>query len=129
MSETRIKIMEAIARKQSISARYNGASMKLAPHLIFARHGDLFVSALNMSKAWRSDDERRLGQFKLAGLSAAELLDEKFESLPTFDGEPPRHDDVVVLAIMYETPLVPKRAAPIENQWRHSAAETALATA
>jgi hypothetical protein len=100
MSETRIKLMEAIARKQSIAARYNGASMKLAPHLIFERHGDLFVSALNMDKAWRSDDERRLGQFKLAGLSAAELLDEKFESLPTFDGEPPRHGDVVVLAIL-----------------------------
>lgn len=99
MSEPRIKLIEAIARKQAVAARYNGAMVKLAPHLIFERHGDLFISALNMSKEWRSDDERRLGQFKLNGLSAAELLDETFDPLPAFDGEPPRADDVVVLAI------------------------------
>jgi len=99
MDEPRLALFEAIARKQAVTARYNGAAVKLAPHLIFARHGDLFISALNMGKEWRSEEERRLGQFKLAGLSAAEVLDETFDPLPAFDGAPPREDDVVVLAI------------------------------
>lgn len=99
MSDTRLKLMAAIARRQYVMARYNGGYVKLAPHLLFERHGDLFVSALNMSKAWRSEDERRLGQFKLTGLVATELLDEQFEPLPTYEAATPRSDDTLILAI------------------------------
>jgi hypothetical protein len=99
MNETRLKLMEAISRKRVVAARYNGATVKLAPHLIFERHGDLFARALNMSKGWRTDDARSLGQFKLAGLSATELLDEEFEPLSCYDGMPPRADDVLILAV------------------------------
>ncbi len=99
MTETRIKLIEAIARKQTVEARYNGDVIKLAPHLLFERHGDLFISALNMSKAWRSDDERRLGQFKLSGLAVMEVLDEGFDPLPSFQPSVPRSDDTLILAV------------------------------
>lgn len=99
MSEARLKLMEAIARRRTVTARYNGAIIKLAPHLLFERHGDLFVSALNLSKLWRSDDERRLGQFKLAGLASMELLEEGFDPLPSFEVATPRPDDTLILAI------------------------------
>lgn len=99
MSETRLKLMEAIARRQTVTARYNGDLIKLAPHLLFERHGELFVSALNMSKSWRNDDERRLGQFKLAGLVATELLDERFDPLPSYEAAAPRSDDTLILTI------------------------------
>jgi len=68
VSDTRLKLIEAIARRQAIEVSYNGKRIKLAPHLLFERRGDLFVSALNLSKNWRTDEERRLGQFKLTGL-------------------------------------------------------------
>jgi hypothetical protein len=99
MSDTRLKLMEAIARKLAVTARYNGAEIKLAPHLLFERHGDLFISALNMSKTWRADEEPRLGQFKLAGLDEITLLDESFDALPAYLAGPPRADDVLILAI------------------------------
>src|SRR3546814_18085896 len=76
MNDTRLKLMEAIARRRMISASYNGNRMTLAPHLMFERRGDLFVSALNLGKNWRSEEERRLGHFKLDGLGAAELLED-----------------------------------------------------
>jgi hypothetical protein len=98
-SDPRLTLMEAIARQQAITARYNGGDVKLAPHLLFERHGDLFVRALNLSKTWSHDDERRLGQFKLTGLAATELLDEKFEPLPSFEASAPRSDDTVILAV------------------------------
>lgn len=91
-------VMEAIARKQVVAARYNGAQIKLAPHLLFERHGDLFVSALNMNKNWGTEDAR-LGQFKLAGLGATELLDEGFDPLPVFDTSGPRSDDTPLMAV------------------------------
>lgn len=99
MSDSRLKLMEAIARRRTVVASYNGARMTLAPHLMFERHGDLFVSALNMSKGWRSEEEMRLGQFKLDGLGAPELGEDDFTPLPSYTAELPRDDDVLILAI------------------------------
>jgi len=99
MSEARLQLMEGIARQKAVLAHYNGNQMKLAPHLLFERHGDLFVSALNMSKNWRSDDERRLGHFKLDGLAGTELTEEGFDPLPSFEPAAPKPDDTLLLAI------------------------------
>ena len=99
MSDIRLKLMEAIARQKTIEIVYNGLRIKLAPHILFERRGDLFVSALNMSKNWRSDDERRLGLFKLAGVGEADLLDEGFDPLPTYEAVAPHSADTLLLAI------------------------------
>lgn len=98
MDTARLTLMEAIAHQKIVTARYNGGEMKLAPHLLFERHGDLFVSAENVGKPPRADGERRLGQFKLAGLAAMELLEERFEPVPDLPVAP-RPDDVVILAV------------------------------
>ncbi|GFE74715.1 MULTISPECIES: hypothetical protein [Novosphingobium] len=99
MIDTRLSLMEAISFRRTVNARYNGGIIKLAPHLMFERHGDLFVSALNLTKAWRSPEERRLGQFKLAGLEVTELLEEVFEPLPDFEAAAPREDDTLLLTV------------------------------
>ena len=80
--EPRIRIMEAIARGRLLTARYNGQTLTLAPHALFARRGDLFVSALNLAKNRRSDDQPCLGYFKLAGLTDVGVTAEPFEALP-----------------------------------------------
>ena len=99
MQDTRLKLMEAIARQQVVVTRYNGQEIRLAPHLLFERHGDLYIGALNLNKKWREYDERRLGQFKLAGLGAAELLDETFDPLPSFEPAAPRAEDTLLMAV------------------------------
>ena len=99
LSDARMTLIEAVACRKTVEARYNGTVIKLAPHLIFERHGDLFVSALNMDKVWRTDEEPRLGQFKIAGLKEIALLEEGFDPVAAYDGAAPREDDVVVLTI------------------------------
>ena len=99
MNDTRMTLLEAIARRRRITAEYNGTRLDLAPHLMFERHGDLFISALNMNKKWRSDEEPRLGNFKLIGLGAAAVLDEEFEPIPSFMPAPPHDDAILVLAV------------------------------
>lgn len=99
MSDPRLKLLEAIAHKKIVAASYNGATIRLAPHLLFQRHGDLFLSALNLSKNWRSEAEKQLGQFKLAGLATLELIDENFTPLSSYEAQPPRPDDVLVLGV------------------------------
>lgn len=99
MDEIRLKLMEAIARRKLVTVQYNGQSLTLAPHLLFERHGDLFVSALNLNKNWRSDEEPRLGHFKLGGLAAITLSEEGFTPLPGFDAAPPREEDTALLGV------------------------------
>ena len=99
MNDTRMKMMEAIARRRMVTAEYNGNVMRLAPHQLFERRGDLFVSALNLSKNWRSPDDWKLGHFKLDGLAAAELQDEEFQPLPMFEAAAPHEDDTLLLAV------------------------------
>ena len=99
MREARLVFMEAIALRRAVVANYNGTSVKLAPHLLFSRHGDLFVGAVNLSRPARADGARWLGQFKLAGLAAAEVVNEGFEQLPEHTLVAPRSDDTVLMTI------------------------------
>lgn len=99
MDEIRLKLMEAIVRKKIVAIRYNGERLRLAPHLLFERRGDLFVRALNLGKNFRPEDERRLGQFKLAGLGEAELLDETFLPLPSYQAVAPHGEDTLLMAV------------------------------
>jgi hypothetical protein len=92
-------LIEAIALKRLVAATYNSSEMVLAPHQLFARHGALFVSALNTRRNWRSDEERKLGHFKLDGLSDVRMEPDSFEPLPTFDANPPREDDQQLFSI------------------------------
>ncbi len=96
---TRLRVMEAIARTVLLTARYNGQTLTLAPHALFARRGDLFVGALNLAKARRADDEPRLGYFKLSGLADVALTDEPFVALPNAATSLPRPDDELILAV------------------------------
>ena len=98
-NDTRMTLLQAIATKRMVAADYNGARLTLAPRLMFERHGDLFVSALNPAKSIRSDEDPRLGHFKLGGLSAVELLEQEFDPLPGYEAEPPKADDTLVLAV------------------------------
>lgn len=99
MQDIRLKVMEAIAHQQIIATKYNGKKLHLAPHLLFERRGDLFICAFNLCKSWRDEGEWRLGQFKLAGLGPAQLLDEKFSPLPSFQAAAPRADDRLLMAV------------------------------
>lgn len=97
--DPRMVLFEAIARKRAVTAQYNGVQMRLAPHILFERRGDLFLSALNMTKNWRSDDEKHLGHFKLDGLGETILTDEGFDPLPSFEPNAPLPNDKLVMAI------------------------------
>lgn len=99
MSDPRLVLFEAIARTRLVEATYNGQRIRLAPHLTFERHGEQYVSALNLAKTWREGEDPRLGQFKLSGLHDIALVDEAFAPLPGFTPVLPRETDTLILAI------------------------------
>jgi len=91
--------IEAIALRRVITATYNGCEMRLAPHQLFNRHGELFVGAFNTGKNRRDDDERRLGYFKLEGLSNVTATKDTFDPLPSFDGTVPKVGDEQLFSV------------------------------
>lgn len=92
-------IMEAIARRLTVLAQYNRQVIELAPHLLFSRHEDLFLGALNLNKQRREGDEPILGKYKLAGLSDLKLTDTAFDPLPGFESAVSSPDEKVVFAV------------------------------
>ncbi|WP_022682872.1 hypothetical protein [Sphingobium bisphenolivorans] len=74
-------IFEAIALQKCLMATYNKMVVKLAPHILYTRHDEMFIDAVTTERDGRPPRELKLGTFKLAGLSEVSLLEEKFEAM------------------------------------------------
>lgn len=92
-------ILEAIATGRCIEATYNRMRMKLAPHVLYTRHGDLFLDAVAVEREGREPREAKLGTFKLAGFQGAELTATPFEPFPGFDASNEKYHETTPFAV------------------------------
>lgn len=91
--------LEAIVKRQALSATYNHVALTLAPHVLYTRHGDLHVDAVTIERDGRPPREAKLGTFKLAGLSAVRLTPRRFDPHALFDPAAERYAGETVMAI------------------------------
>ena len=84
-------IGEAIARKTCIAATYNKTAVRLAPHIIYTKHDDMFIDAVVVEREGKPPKELKLGTFKLAGLSGIMLTGPSFVPQPVFDARNPKY--------------------------------------
>ncbi len=82
----------AIGRKLCISLTYNRVGMTMAPHILYTRHGDLFVDGVVIEKGGVPPKELKLGSFKLIGLSAVTLTAIPFAPSALFDRAAERYE-------------------------------------
>ncbi|MGH6617744.1 hypothetical protein [Sphingomonas sp.] len=78
-------IFEAIVRKRCIGLTYNRVSMTMAPHVIYTKHGDLFVDGVVVDREGKPPKEYKVGTFKLTGLSELALTDRPFVTSDLYD--------------------------------------------
>jgi hypothetical protein len=97
MSSSRI-VLEAIARRRCLHAIYNRAAVRLAPHILYTRHDELFVDAVTLEHDGRKPRETRLGTFKLAGLREPAVAAQPFGLEPGFDPADAKYAGVTLLA-------------------------------
>jgi hypothetical protein len=97
MSSNRI-VLEAIARRRCLHATYNRAAVRLAPHILYTRHDELFVDAVTLEHDGRKPRETRLGTFKLAGLREPAVAGQAFRLEPGFDPSDAKYAGVTLLA-------------------------------
>jgi hypothetical protein len=89
-------VAAALAKRILIAVSYNRGRSLLAPHSLFEKHGDLHVRAVTVERDGAAPKTRKLGTFKLAGLSDVALtrrlfsrtLFEALEGEAALAGEP-----------------------------------------
>lgn len=95
-------LLEAIALRTCVEATYNRMAMKLAPHILYTRHDELFVDAVTVERNGQVPREPRLGTFKLAGLKLHGTVRRPFRPAPLFDPTDRKYAGVTLFAV--ETP-------------------------
>jgi hypothetical protein len=98
MTDSRL-ILEAIAMKRCVEVTYNRTRMKLAPHILYTRRGDLFVDAVAVEREGREPGEPKLGTFKLAGLQIAEIIARSFQPMAGFDPSDQRYSETTPFSV------------------------------
>jgi len=92
-------ILEAIALRKCVEASYNRGVVKIAPHILYTRHGELFVDAVTIEREGRPPREVKIGTFKLSGLEIRGLVDRTFDVDGTFDPANDKYDGVTLFAV------------------------------
>ncbi|MDB5699275.1 MAG: hypothetical protein JWN69_2079 [Alphaproteobacteria bacterium] len=92
-------ILEAIALQKPVQATYNKASVTLAPHILYTRHGELSVDPVTNARDGRSPREVKIGTFKVSGLRDLALVERRFDPQALFDPNDAKYDGVTLFAI------------------------------
>ena len=92
-------VLQAIALRTCLDAIYNNGKVRLAPHVLFSRHDELYLAAVTISRDGRPPRETKLGMFKLAGLKDLEVVEEGFHPFPGFDPEAFDHGGTSLFAL------------------------------
>lgn len=92
-------ILEAIAKRLCIEATYNRTTFRLAPHILYTRHDELYLDAVALEKAGQPPREIKIGTFKLAGLKDVVLCEIGFEPEAMFDPNDGKYQGVTLFAV------------------------------
>lgn len=92
-------IEQAIARRLCVSAIYNRVPILLAPHILYTKHGDLFVDAVVTERDGKLPKEIKLGTFKIAGLTVLAASLRSFVPEALFDRKVEKYAGNTVIAV------------------------------
>lgn len=97
--ETNRILLEAIALGTCIEAVYNRMKVRLAPHILYTRHDELYVDAVTVERDGRPPREVKLGTFKLTGLREVALVEQRFAREPGFDPDQSKYAGVTLFTV------------------------------
>ncbi|MBW6523652.1 hypothetical protein KZ810_09105 [Sphingomonas sp. RHCKR47] len=92
-------VFEAIVKQQAIAASYNRGSVTLAPHIVYTKHGEIYLDALTLERDGQPPREAKIGAFKLTGLTGLRVTPRRFAASELFDAKDAKYDGVTLLAI------------------------------
>jgi hypothetical protein len=93
------KLFEAIALRKCLAATYNRSAIKLAPHILYTRHGELYLDAVTVERDGKPPREIKIGTFKLTGLTDINVDEKTFEPQRIFNPEDDKYAGVTLFAV------------------------------
>lgn len=92
-------VLEAIVKQLAIAATYNRGEVTLAPHILYTRHGELYLDAVTLERDGKPPKEVKLGTFKLAGLQPLRLTARRFSPSELFQASDEKYAGVALMAV------------------------------
>jgi hypothetical protein len=92
-------VFEAIVKQQAISATYNRGEVTLAPHILYTKHGEIYLDALTIERDGAPPREAKIGAFKLSGLNRLRITPRRFTPSELFVPGEAKYDGVTLLAV------------------------------
>ncbi|PCG15650.1 MULTISPECIES: hypothetical protein [Sphingomonas] len=92
-------VFEAIVKQQAIAATYNRGSVTLAPHIVYTKHGEIYLDAMTIDRDGQPPKEPKIGAFKLAGLSGLRITPRRFQPSELFTPGDAKYEGVTLLAV------------------------------
>jgi hypothetical protein len=92
-------IFEAIALQRCVTATYNRMQVMLAPHILYTKHGELYVDAVTVKRDGELPREVKIGAFKLTGLKDLCANDQGFTRDKAYNPGDPKYDGVTLFAV------------------------------
>ncbi|QJB68174.1 hypothetical protein [Parasphingorhabdus halotolerans] len=93
------EFFEGVALKKCVVATYNRTAFKLAPHIVYTRHDELYVDAVPVEKEGQPPRETKLATFKLSGLQNVRVEDFHFEMSDIFEPAAEKYEGTTLLAV------------------------------
>lgn len=92
-------VFEAIVKQQAIAATYNRGEVTLAPHILYTKHGEIYLDALTIERDGNPPREAKIGAFKLSGLARLRITPRRFTPSELFEAGDAKYEGVTLLAV------------------------------
>lgn len=92
-------MFEAIVRLKTVTATYNKGTVTIAPHILYTRHGEIYVDATTVQRDGKPPREEKIGTFKLDGLGDPAITDAGFRPSALFEPEAEKYAGVTLMAV------------------------------
>lgn len=93
------QLLEAIALRKCLRGVYNRVDFRLAPHILYTRHDQLYLDAVPVEKDGRPPRERKIATFKVDGLKDVAVTPQTFDIDSIFDRHSEKYAGTTLLAV------------------------------
>ena len=92
-------LLEAIAKRLCVETTYNKQVVRLAPHIVYTRHGELHVDAVTVERDGKPPNGVKLGPLKRCGLHAPGLTNRALRPHRAFAATAEKYAGVTIFTL------------------------------